>query len=328
MDEFSAIAQLTRQADFQSLCRTQLEAVRDMTGDADAALLEAFDASDGQAVPDQAPTYAVRQIIDGQEVATPDWLPAALGSQPASDAPAVIRLPDGGAVICLGRLAGLDRFLVLKRPVETRVLRGVRRISTIFVHLLTLMDHFERDPLTDLLNRQSFDYRFEQLLERSRRNPHRVRVDSSPWLAVADIDHFKRINDTFGHLQGDEILLQFASLLRESFRTEDLLFRYGGEEFVIILNNTDSAGAAHALERFRARVAAHYFPEVEHVTVSLGWVGFRPQALTSQLIQRADRALYQAKSLGRNRIVRYHESLDESRAPWAAAAPPEDAGQA
>jgi len=85
MDEFSAIAQLTRQADFQSLCRTQLEAVRDMTGDADAALLEAFDASDGQAVPDQAPTYAVRQIIDGQEVATPDWLPAALGSQPASD---------------------------------------------------------------------------------------------------------------------------------------------------------------------------------------------------------------------------------------------------
>jgi len=217
---------------------------------------------------------------------------------------------------------------VLTLPVEGRVLRGIRRISTIFSHLLTLMDHFERDPLTDLLNRQSFDYRFEQLLERSRRNPHRVRVDSSPWLAVADIDHFKRINDTFGHLQGDEILLQFASLLRESFRTEDLLFRYGGEEFVIILNNTDSEGAALALERFRTRVSEHYFPEVEHVTVSIGWVGFQPQALTSELIQRADRALYQAKSLGRNRIVRYHQSLDESRAPWATVMPPEDANPA
>lgn len=329
MDEFSAIAQLTRQADFQSLCRTQLEAVRDITGDEDIALLEAFDASDGHSGAGPAPTYAVRQVIDGQEVATPEWLNAAIGAEPRADSTAVIRLPEGGAVICLGKLADLDRFLVLKRPVEPRILRGVRRISTIFVHLLALMDHFERDPLTDLLNRQSFDYRFEQLLERSRRNPHRVRVDSSPWLAVADIDHFKRINDTFGHLQGDEILLQFASLLRESFRTEDLLFRYGGEEFVIILNNTDSAGAAHALERFRARVSAHYFPEVEHVTVSLGWVGFRPQALTSQLIQRADRALYQAKRLGRNRIVRYHENLDDSRAPWAAAAaPPEDAGPA
>lgn len=318
MDEFSAIAQLTRQEDFQSLCRAQLDAVRDMTGDADVALLEAFDASDGCG----GSQRAVRQIVDGQEIPTPEWLDAALGAKAQNGVPPFLRLDDGGTVVCLGQLAGLYRFLVLTRPVDARVLRGVRRISAIFSHLLSLMDHFERDPLTDLLNRQSFDYRFEQLLERSRRNPHRVRVDSSPWLAVADIDHFKRINDTFGHLQGDEVLLQFASLLRESFRTEDLLFRYGGEEFVIILNNTDSAGAALALERFRARVSGHYFPEVEHVTVSIGWVGFRPQTLTTQLIQRADRALYQAKSLGRNRIVRYHESLDESRAPWATATPP------
>lgn len=324
MDEFSAIAQLTRQADFQSLCRTQLDAVKDITGDSGVMLLEAFDASDGN----QGTLRAIRQIIDGQEIPNPEWLDDALAAEPGKGTPPVIRLADGGTVVCLGQLAGLHRFLVLTLPVEGRVLRGIRRISTIFSHLLTLMDHFERDPLTDLLNRQSFDYRFEQLLERSRRNPHRVRVDSSPWLAVADIDHFKRINDTFGHLQGDEILLQFASLLRESFRTEDLLFRYGGEEFVIILNNTDSEGAALALERFRTRVSEHYFPEVEHVTVSIGWVGFQPQALTSELIQRADRALYQAKSLGRNRIVRYHQSLDESRAPWATVMPPEDANPA
>ena len=324
MDEFNAIAQLTRQADFQSLCRTQLDAVKDMTGDPGIQLIEAFETSSGSG-PGPRPAYAVRQLADGQELPPPAWLHAALDLPATDDTPSVLRLPGAGAVICLGQLAGLNRFLLLPQAIEARVLRGVRRISTIFVHLLSLMDHFERDPLTDLLNRQSFDYRFQQLLDRTRRNPHRLRVDSRPWLAVADIDHFKRINDTFGHLQGDEILLQFASLLRESFRTEDLLFRYGGEEFVIILNNTHSAGAAHALERFRARVSAHYFPEVEHVTVSIGWVDFQPQAVTAQLIQRADRALYQAKSLGRNRIVRYHESLDESRAPWAKVAAPLEA---
>jgi len=106
-------------------------------------------------------------------------------------------------------------------------------------------------------------------------------------------------------------LQQFADLLRESFRTEDLLFRYGGEEFVIILNNTDPAGAAFALERFREKVSSYAFPTVGRVTVSVGWVPIESESLASELIHRADQALYKAKQAGRNRAFSYAEAFGE-----------------
>lgn len=176
-----------------------------------------------------------------------------------------------------------------------------------------LLDKFERDALTGLLNRQSFDYRFEDLLARYRDNPRRMRVGSMPWLAIADIDHFKRINDTFGHLYGDEILLLFSRIMRQAFRFDDLLFRYGGEEFVVILNNTDQQGVECALERFRRAVEEYRFPMfglgadpyAGRVTVTIGWVGVHPHELPINLLHKADRALYFAKDAGRNRAINY-----------------------
>ena len=311
MDEFNAIAQLTRQADFQSLCEATVAAVGVMLGSEEVELVEAFEVTETP-LSGHSRKWSLRRMVNGQELESFDWLPAALAfSRTEASLPAPMAAT-GIQVFCLGELAGMNRFLVAKGHFDASLLGGVNRVVTIFAHLLNLMDRFERDPLTDLLNRQSFDYRFEQLLERCQRNPHRARIDSSPWLAVADIDHFKHINDSYGHPLGDEVLLHFSRLLRESFRTEDLLFRYGGEEFVIILNNTDSAGALHALERFRQRVSEYPFPSVGRVTVSIGWDSFGSQTLPCDLMHRADRALYLAKRQGRNRLVRYEPGQDDS----------------
>jgi diguanylate cyclase (GGDEF)-like protein len=311
MDEFSAIAQLTRQADFRSLCRTTLEAVQVMLPNNAIEILEAFDPR-GTTSPNSPAPQGVRRMTDGQDIVAPEWLKAAMLMERHHEQLPVINTADEQNIVCLGVLSGMYRFLAIAGNPLPEKLAGVVRVATIFAHLLTLMDRFERDPLTDLLNRQSFDYRFEELMARHRRDPQRTRIDHGPWLAIADIDDFKRVNDSYGHVYGDEILQQFADLLRESFRTEDLLFRYGGEEFVIILNNTDPAGAAFALERFREKVSSYAFPTVGRVTVSVGWVPIESQSLASDLIHRADQALYKAKQAGRNRVLSYAEAFGET----------------
>jgi diguanylate cyclase (GGDEF)-like protein len=93
-------------------------------------------------------------------------------------------------------------------------------------------------------------------------------------LAIIDIDNFKSVNDNFGHLYGDEILIQLAQIIRSSFRDEDLKFRFGGEEFVILLKASSIEACKHTLERFRQNVASQDFPTVGQVTVSIGSVQF------------------------------------------------------
>jgi diguanylate cyclase (GGDEF)-like protein len=155
----------------------------------------------------------------------------------------------------------------------------------------------ETDPLTRLNNRRAFQVQLDASLRR-------WTASGRQWhFAVLDIDHFKRINDEHGHLYGDEILVRFAQLLRETFRAGDLLYRFGGEEFVAVygVENQEEGGAP--LERFRAAVERHRFPGVDVVTVSAGHTRI-PDATTpaSALIDRADRALYHAKGHGRNRV--------------------------
>ena len=155
----------------------------------------------------------------------------------------------------------------------------------------------ETDPLTRLNNRRAFQGQLDASLRRwvaSGRQWH---------FAVLDIDHFKRINDELGHLYGDEILVRFSQLLRETFRAGDLLYRFGGEEFVAVYGVEHEEEARAPLERFRAAVERHPFPGVERVTVSAGHARI-PDATTpvSTLIDRADRALYHAKAHGRNRV--------------------------
>lgn len=194
----------------------------------------------------------------------------------------------------------------------------------VYRNFQNLLDYSERDSLTGLLNRKTFDDNFSKVLrqqgqstelsdlpeneERRRREPERQN-----WLAVLDIDHFKRVNDQFGHLYGDEVLILVANLLRSSFRPGDRLFRFGGEEFVVLLRSTTLDEAQQIFERFRSNVEQHHFPQVGQVTISIGFARIVPFEPAVAILGRADQALYHAKSNGRNQVC-YYESLVSSGA--------------
>lgn len=181
----------------------------------------------------------------------------------------------------------------------------------VFHNLIKLINDNERDSLTGLLNRKTFDTRIGKVLMDLKNFGHRAGENDtyrSCFLAVLDIDHFKRVNDQYGHLLGDEVLILFANLMRGVFRDEDLLFRFGGEEFVCVLRNVNLSLAEKALNRLRKAVETYNFPQVGRVTVSVGATEILASELTASIIDRADKALYYAKEHGRNQ-VRIHETL-------------------
>jgi diguanylate cyclase (GGDEF)-like protein len=160
----------------------------------------------------------------------------------------------------------------------------------------------ETDPLTRLSNRRVFYSRVSAGMYRWVKGAYRH------FMAVADIDHFKQVNDRYGHLYGDEILIHFARLMRRTFRAGDLLFRFGGEEFVAVFGVEDEEMKPTPLERFRQATEEYAFPKVGRVTVSLGVVAIGDGSFpATTLFDRADQALYYAKSHGRNRVCDYDE---------------------
>ena len=187
-----------------------------------------------------------------------------------------------------------------------RVASGVLRLYTNYQGLL---DYGERDALTELLNRKTFDGAFlkatvnQQRLEDGPANDRRAGVTAGNyWLAMVDIDHFKRVNDSFGHLIGDEVLLLLARLMRACFRHHDQLYRFGGEEFVALMRCDSELDAHNVLERLREVTGNHLFPQVEHITISIGFSEVMPGDSPSGAIERADKALYHAKEHGRNQV--------------------------
>jgi diguanylate cyclase (GGDEF)-like protein len=122
---------------------------------------------------------------------------------------------------------------------------------------------------------------------------------------MLDIDHFKRVNDNYGHLIGDEVLLLLARLMRASFRFHDQLYRFGGEEFVVLMRCNGEAQAAGALERLRTNTAEHLFPQVGNITISIGFSEVRTGDTPSGAFERADKAVYYAKEHGRNQVCSY-----------------------
>jgi diguanylate cyclase (GGDEF)-like protein len=175
------------------------------------------------------------------------------------------------------------------------------------------------DSLTAVYNRRTFKELAEPQLSRSRR------AEMPVSLLMLDLDHFKRINDTYGHLGGDDVLKAFAALVRSCLRKEDLLARYGGEEFVVLLPSASQAQALSLGERIREGVAARSFDANGHlvrVTVSIGIASEGGDTLPSleAMLGRADEALYQAKNEGRNRVVALPmEVLRTARAARASA---------
>ncbi|MEJ5312868.1 MULTISPECIES: GAF domain-containing protein [Anaerolinea] len=163
------------------------------------------------------------------------------------------------------------------------------------------------DPLTNLYNRRGFYELARHEMERSRRF-------GSPLVVVmADIDHFKQVNDQYGHSVGDQVLQELAHRLRETLREADLICRYGGEEFCLLLPESDLQSGYSAAERVRLAIAETPFPIEEHlipITISLGVSRLEsPQQTLEELIEQADQALLHAKAFGRNRVEIWQQDL-------------------
>jgi diguanylate cyclase (GGDEF)-like protein len=156
------------------------------------------------------------------------------------------------------------------------------------------------DPLTQANNRASFDHLIQREMSLAQR------YGKSLTVLFLDIDHFKDINDTHGHDCGDVALTSVANCIKKSMRTSDMLFRYGGEEFVILLSETNLAGAEHVAERIRRSIESHtlsYDMSTLKVTASLGVSALRADDTVDTFVKRADGAMYKAKNNGRNRVA-------------------------
>jgi diguanylate cyclase (GGDEF)-like protein len=199
------------------------------------------------------------------------------------------------AVLASGGIAAIlcrywPGFLLLALPGYVQLQRAVLYRD--------LWNEARHDAKTGLLNSEAWQSVAEDKLEFSRRSGRPLAV------LVADLDHFKVVNDTYGHLAGDRVLVRTAEVLRELVRESDLVGRFGGEEFCILLPDVTALQAVRAAERMRRRVRELRFPELGlRLTASIGLAAFEPPALgvsMADLLAAADRALYQAKEAGRD----------------------------
>ena len=198
----------------------------------------------------------------------------------------------------------------------------IAAILKVYRNYLTLLQDNQKDALTGLLNRKTFDDKINKIIEHKIRNRtaaniaenrrKHYEIEHRTWLGIFDIDHFKKINDKYGHVFGDEILILVSNIIKTTFRSNDLIFRYGGEEFVAIATCDYRDDAIALFERVRLSIESYQFPQIGRVTVSAGLVEISNQEATTAVVGHADQALYYAKQNGRNQM-RIYEQLCEER---------------
>lgn len=221
---------------------------------------------------------------------------------------------DGLKQVLEGRLEGLlatmDQHRVQREAREQEIagrLQGLgERVTSMEREALDYREKLEQqrnkallDPLTGLPNRAAWSERL--VIEHVRSQ----QVNTGLLLAILDLDHFKAINDTYGHQAGDKVLKIIANVLRKGLRGDDFIARFGGEEFALLMPGSDLAGGTRLLERLRAAVEQcpfHFKGERVTITMSAGVAVFKPGENASQVLKRADQALYRAKEAGRNQI--------------------------
>lgn len=191
----------------------------------------------------------------------------------------------------------------------------------------TLHEKATHDPLTKVANRAEFDRALKQFVETH------LELGMPCSLIICDIDHFKRINDNFGHQAGDEALISFAALLRRFTRSGDLVARYGGEEFVLLCADCDNATATQRAEEIRSELANIPQPMLDGkcITASFGVTEVQPGDTPETMLRRSDRALLQAKDTGRNRVIQLGSGILGHELPpatsswlsWFRSAPPD-----
>ena len=191
------------------------------------------------------------------------------------------------------------------------------QITQIYTNFLKVIIASTYDSLTGLMNRNTLDMHFKNLLQRQmaqqqEQSDQYQEIDkrrggkhTAVSLALIDIDQFKMINDRYGHMFGDEILLQVSQLMQESFRQNDLLFRYGGEEFLVLLEPTFLADIHGVLDRFRQKIEETDFPKVGRITASIGYTLVNTMENSAIYVGQADNALFYAKENGGNSVFAF-----------------------
>ncbi|KIF64486.1 DeoR faimly transcriptional regulator [Pseudomonas fluorescens] len=209
-----------------------------------------------------------------------------------------------------GLLGTMDQHQKQRDAREQEVAARLKSLSERVAHMeqeaLGFREHLEEqrqkaliDPLTGLPNRAAWSERLEHEIQQWQQHGNTLS------LAMLDLDHFKRINDSYGHLAGDKVLKIIATVLRKRLRGSDFIARFGGEEFVLLLPATPPAIGAKLLETLRAAIEAcpfHFKGERVTITISMGLASFRTGEHSDLVLKRADQALYRAKNAGRNRV--------------------------
>lgn len=216
-------------------------------------------------------------------------------------------LPDASAPdrvqLLLSRLMSENQRMVAQTQELNNGLReSQRQIEKLNHELEDVRNQSMRDPLTGVANRRAFDARIESDVKQA------AATGTSLCLVLADIDHFKRVNDNFGHRVGDEVLRIFAKVISENIKGQDMVARYGGEEFAIILPRTDMSAAFSLIDKIRDEfynkelVLRNSGRTLGKISASFGIGAFMPNLSARDLIERADVKLYEAKNCGRNQV--------------------------
>ena len=194
------------------------------------------------------------------------------------------------------------RMAETTRELNQGLMDSQKQIATLNQELEEVQTQCRRDPLTSVSNRRAFDERLETEIRAA------AETGENLCLALADIDHFKKVNDTYGHQVGDAVLQQFASVVTQNIKGQDMVARYGGEEFAIILPETDLFSAYNLLVKIKYTFKNTETPiegtlkSIKDVTASFGLVRFEPGMTPRDMIEKADSFLYEAKNAGRDRV--------------------------
>ncbi len=333
------LVEITCHRDHALLDTSVLSALHELIGASQARVLEVFRFGDDMLV---RPRVSIEggKVTAAEENLDPDRPGVAITDYPAlvkcielRKASATEMAADGEHILWMPVWTNEKVSACLEirspNPFAGHTLNVIEGILSVYRNYQSLIDYSERDSLTGLLNRKTFDEKFSRILstptapseEEAREAEEQDEKDerrSEPriteqWLAVVDIDHFKRVNDSFGHLYGDEVLILIANLLRSSFRSHDRIFRFGGEEFVILLRSSTLENALRIFERFRTNVEQYEFPQVGRVTVSLGFTSIKGHETPVVILGHADQALYYAKTNGRNQVCHYDELVKSGK---------------
>ncbi|WP_339087470.1 GGDEF domain-containing protein [Shewanella chilikensis] len=215
----------------------------------------------------------------------------------------------------------LTKVLLVSAPLLTEqdrvLLRGFAKVYENYFHIVV---ESETDSLTNLLNRKAFLPQLYSsveiacdLLQEQAQASQDADEELKLWICIFDIDYFKKINDTFGHLYGDEVLLQVSALMKQVFNPQDLMFRFGGDEFVILPAPRSRRALIELCQEFTQNLAQLQQERLGGIRISMGIVGIDPRVDPGTLLNQADNAQYFVKGNGRNQVAFYGQLLAEGK---------------